>query len=244
MAEFIPVVETLGLDEGSFDWAMPAEPSLRWIAPGAGTSDSDIARVVAKLATANKIAMTGSLDSVISALSAEDDLCLSGGLLVQDEHMTIEPGELTLLNEWRTWYEVKPGARSPWLGNHPSQGVRCGDEFAEIDFDGVSGSIQMTYAQIERALKKRQLIFTHFRCAWQNGFIVSLDLLAIWRAASCTTSQSRLKSRPEPNEATLLSFAVEHLPADDRCAGRAQSPDLMIRKSGKSRSASSGPAGE
>jgi hypothetical protein len=154
MAEFIPVVETLGLDEGSFDWAMPAEPSLRWIALGAGTSDSDIARVVAKLATANKIAMTGSLDSVISALSAEDDLCLSGGLLVQDEHMTIEPGELTLLNEWRTWYEVKPGARSPWLGNHPSQGVRCGDEFAEIDFDGVSGSIQMTYAQVERALEK------------------------------------------------------------------------------------------
>jgi hypothetical protein len=154
MTEFIPVVETLGLGEGSFDWARPAEPSLRWIALGAGTSDSDIARVVAKLATANKIAMTGSLDSVISALSAEDDLCLSGGLLVQDEHMTIEPGELTLLNEWRTWYEVKPGARSPWLGNHPNQGVRCGDEFAEIDFDGVSGSIQMTYAQVERALEK------------------------------------------------------------------------------------------
>jgi hypothetical protein len=156
MTEFIPVVETLVQGEGSFDWAVAVEPSLRWswITLGAETSDPDIARVVAKLAAANKIAMTGSLDSVVSALSAEHDLSLRGGLLVRDEHLAIEPGELSLLNEWREWHEVKPGARSPWLGDHPRQWVECGDEFAEIGFDGVSGSIRMTYAQVELALEK------------------------------------------------------------------------------------------
>jgi hypothetical protein len=58
------------------------------------------------------------------------------------------------LNDWREWYGVKPGARTPDLGEYPSQWVRCGDEFAEIGFGDASGSIQMTYAQVELALEK------------------------------------------------------------------------------------------
>ena len=156
MTEFIPVVETLVQSEGSFDWAVAVEPSLRWswITLGADTSDADIARVVAKLATTgNKAIMTGSLDSLVGVSSAWD-FGLPGGLLVRDEHMTIEPGEYGFLNDWREWYGVKPGARTPDLGEYPSQWVRCGDEFAEIGFAGASGSIQMTYAQLERALEK------------------------------------------------------------------------------------------
>jgi hypothetical protein len=179
MVELIPVVE-IWPRAHSFDWA-PLEEKHCWLALGAHSSESDVARVVAWLCTYMDVGASGSIQTLSQALTEaliqRDGWILPGGLLVRYAGFECWPSCCCGLEHWHEWYDVKPGGTSPWMGHNPGPWVECGVKTATIWADRVikdglrdrDDTVTLTYDEIGRALGRaaEELIAFHMRlCDW------------------------------------------------------------------------------
>lgn len=153
MLRLIPVVEVRWRDS-PFAWT-PSNAGKDWVELGAGSSDDDVALVVATLASYNRVATSGSIPEVALALESEQTMVLPGGLMARSGDFEIAPSCCCGLESWREWYGVKPGGSSPWLGHGPSPWVECKSEAAVMWADGDLGDqspkMSVSYEEVEAA---------------------------------------------------------------------------------------------
>jgi len=151
MFELSPVVE-VEYHSSPFEWAQ-SESSETFIQLNDRSSDDDVARMVALLASYNGILSSGSIGKVTHAVMTADDLALPGGLMVRAENIQIPPSCCCGLEDWREWFSVEPGGISPWLGHDPSPWVECKPDLAIIWADGKLGeqspSVPVSYSDLE-----------------------------------------------------------------------------------------------
>lgn len=169
MLTLVPVVEIYTRDV-YFDWApMPEEwahvdPPFVWARLSAQMPDSHVAQIVATLAEYNNLPSLNSPKKVMKAIEQAEGLILSGGLMVQSGDRTIAPSCCCGLENWREWFDVRPGGSSPWLGHDPSPFVEMCEDCAVIWSDGgdlgekesVPGAfgVRATYPELAAALER------------------------------------------------------------------------------------------
>lgn len=174
MLRLIPVVESSSPDQ-QFDW-VPSDTSPAWIELDAHSTDAEVARVVATLAISNRIAMSGSIETVAQALENGKILILPGGLLIRAGDLDILPGCCCGLESWREWFGVASGGRSPWLGHDPSPLVECKDDraiiLADSDLGDQSPRVSVSYPELDDARQSAQAALQAFTARlsdWLSG---------------------------------------------------------------------------
>ena len=150
----IPVVQAWPR-EPWFGWAPPLSSAQSIVLRG-GTSDAEVALVVATLASCNGVAPPCGIAEAAQALEAAETPILPGGLLVRAGALEIPPSCCCGLETWREWYDVAPGGTSPWLGHSPSPWVECRKDYALIHADEEMGApsptVAVSYSELGEAL--------------------------------------------------------------------------------------------
>jgi hypothetical protein len=127
---------------------------------GRSMSQEELGAVVARLVSDNVLPDGPSVAETLTPLLEREALALSGGLRVLSDSATIEPGCCSGVENWRDWYRVLDGGRSPWLGHHPTPWLeRVGDHVVVWAEGGLKGapegpSIQFSEAELKTALEQ------------------------------------------------------------------------------------------
>jgi len=149
-----PVIEN---SYAAVDWA-PAPGAERWIVVSGQTSDADIVRAIASIASYSRnIGVRSSLRETTSAIAETPSFVVGGGLLLRTGDFMVAPSCCCGLEGWREWYAVKKGGQSPWLGHDPMPWIDCsGDLAVAWEDEKHRRSATVTYEAIRIALDQAE----------------------------------------------------------------------------------------
>ena len=91
---------------------------------------------------------------LISQLANRKQQLVPGGLAVTSGSTTLYPGCCTGLENWRDWYDVRPGGRAPWLGHNPDTWIELCEQDVIVHADHEPGphDIRADYRDVRVAL--------------------------------------------------------------------------------------------
>ena len=159
MPSLIAVVE--GRIDASLSWLrLPSEPPARWLRLHAASPDTEVAQVVATLASYNHPSARDRpcrLDERVDAKT----LVLPGGLAAASADAMVYPSCCCGLEGWREWRSLLSSDGTPWLGHDPSPWVEQRDGGFVVWADGGLGgwtdsvsAVTFSRSEMEHALAR------------------------------------------------------------------------------------------
>lgn len=144
-----------------FRWAR-IDPSREWLVLSGASSDADVALLVGIVAQENDVPGIASIADAVDLLGVAEPFTVAGGLLIRRGDFVVQPGCCGMLDDWRGWDGLEPGALTPWMGHAPAPWVDTTADGAVIHADGGAEMgnvpddqhVRVTYAEIAAALAK------------------------------------------------------------------------------------------